>query len=238
MPRVMRIVIVGGGIVRLTPARFLRLRGIDPVVLERMPAGHLVPRGRWPSTTRCATPAGTSRNASRAAGLVVACGGIMSPVRGMADLESRITRVEDAYVDFISPSAFSRSIHMTYLSGGDQVGIPDRPQGSAGGHGIARIDEEAAKAPGLEAFERSWARLMPEAEPALGGLTSMDQVRYWEPRVLRVPEWWGPGVVLIGDASRFFGPETGVGAGLGLGDAHNPGDPDAACRACCMWRSR
>jgi 2-polyprenyl-6-methoxyphenol hydroxylase-like FAD-dependent oxidoreductase len=27
-------------------------------------------------------------------------------------------------------------------------------------------------------------------------------------------------VVLIGDAAHFFGPETGVGAGLGLGDAH------------------
>ena len=41
----MDIVICGGGMVGLTLARLLRLRGEEPIVLERMPAGAFVPRG-------------------------------------------------------------------------------------------------------------------------------------------------------------------------------------------------
>ena len=41
----MKIVIVGGGIVGLTLARLLRLRGFEPVVIERMPAEAYIPRG-------------------------------------------------------------------------------------------------------------------------------------------------------------------------------------------------
>ena len=37
--------IVGGGMVGMTLSRLLRLRGAEPVVLERMPAGHYIPRG-------------------------------------------------------------------------------------------------------------------------------------------------------------------------------------------------
>jgi 2-polyprenyl-6-methoxyphenol hydroxylase-like FAD-dependent oxidoreductase len=305
----MKIVISGGGIVGLTLARFLRLRGFDPVVLERMPAGRYVPRGfmlgyqgfpllqeigiyeeireaGWDIAPRpdgnpvaiCVdvgkviaalgrdvpvaheesvvelvregdrvvgvVTEGPAGRANVPADLVVACDGIGSPVRTMAGLEARFIPVEDAYLNFMSPAVIDRSFHMIYLSDGGQVGLLGWPQGSAGWRSIDRMGEEAALAPGLEALKRSWARLMPEAEPALAGLTSMSQVRYGEPSVLRVPQWWTPGVVLIGDASHFFGPETGVGAGLGLGDAHalaeavrqNPDDPDAACRHYAMWR--
>jgi 2-polyprenyl-6-methoxyphenol hydroxylase-like FAD-dependent oxidoreductase len=69
-------------------------------------------------------------------------------------------------------------------------------------------------------------------------------VRYSEPQVLRCPVWWTQGVVLIGDAAHFFGPETGASAGLGLGDAQalaeairqNPDSADDACRSYVMWR--
>ncbi len=41
----MRVVIAGGGIVGLALAALLRRRGVDPVVIERMPAGVYVRRG-------------------------------------------------------------------------------------------------------------------------------------------------------------------------------------------------
>ena len=41
----MNIVISGGGMVGMTLARLLRLRGFSPVVIERMPEGHYMPRG-------------------------------------------------------------------------------------------------------------------------------------------------------------------------------------------------
>jgi 2-polyprenyl-6-methoxyphenol hydroxylase-like FAD-dependent oxidoreductase len=76
-------------------------------------------------------------------------------------------------------------------------------------------------------------------------VTSADQLLYQEPAVLRAARWWSPGVVLIGDAAHFFGPETGVGAALGLGDAHalaqalagHRDDPDGACAAYEAWRA-
>lgn len=99
-------------------------------------------------------------------------------------------------------------------------------------------------APGIEAFRRAFARLLPPAEPSLAGLTSMDQLSYREPFGLRCPRWWVPGVVVIGDAAHFVGPEAGLGAGLGLGDTHalaisvarNPEDPDTACADYETWR--
>ena len=41
----MKIVIVGGGMVGMTLAHLLRRRGVEPTVLERAPAGHYIPRG-------------------------------------------------------------------------------------------------------------------------------------------------------------------------------------------------
>jgi 2-polyprenyl-6-methoxyphenol hydroxylase-like FAD-dependent oxidoreductase len=73
----------------------------------------------------------------------------------------------------------------------------------------------------------------------------LDQIRYSEPQLLSCERWWIPGLVIIGDAAHFFGPETGVSSGIGLGDAHalaeavrqNPDDPDAACRSYELWRA-
>jgi 2-polyprenyl-6-methoxyphenol hydroxylase-like FAD-dependent oxidoreductase len=73
----------------------------------------------------------------------------------------------------------------------------------------------------------------------------MDQVRYNEPALLSCQEWWKPGVLLIGDSAHFFGPETGVSSGIGLGDAHAlaeairqfPNDSDAACQNFITWRT-
>lgn len=179
------------------------------------------------------------------ADLVVACDGVRSPVRAMAGLEAEVSSLADATLTFMSPAVIDRSFSMRYLSDGGQMGLLGWPEGSAGWRTIDRVGREAALAPGVEAFRESFARLMPEAAEAVAGVTSTDQLLYQEPAVLRAARWWTPGVVLIGDAAHFFGPETGVGAALGLGDAHalaeaiarHPSDPDAACAAYEGWRA-
>jgi 2-polyprenyl-6-methoxyphenol hydroxylase-like FAD-dependent oxidoreductase len=179
------------------------------------------------------------------ADLVVACDGVGSRVRAMAGLEAEVSSLADATLTFMSPSVIDRSFSMRYLSDGGQMGLLGWPEGSAGWRTIDRVGREAALAPGVAAFRASFARLMPEAAPALEGVTSTDQLLYQEPAVLRAATWWTPGVVLIGDAAHFFGPETGVGAALGLGDAQalavaiagNPDDPDAACATYEAWRA-
>jgi 2-polyprenyl-6-methoxyphenol hydroxylase-like FAD-dependent oxidoreductase len=179
------------------------------------------------------------------AGLVVACDGMGSPVRALAGLEAEVSALADATLTFMSPTVIDRSFGMRYLSDGGQMGLMGWPEGSAGWRTIDRVGREAALAPGVEAFRASFARLMPEAALALEGVTSVDQLLYQEPAVLRADRWWTPGVVLIGDSAHFFGPETGVGAALGIGDAAalaqaiatHPGDPDAACATYEAWRA-
>jgi 2-polyprenyl-6-methoxyphenol hydroxylase-like FAD-dependent oxidoreductase len=178
-----------------------------------------------------------------AADLVVACDGVRSPVRDMAGIAAVLTPDDGGHLSFMSPTVIDRPFAMAYQSNGRQVGLLGWPQGSAGWWDIERIGREAALAPGLEAFRRSFARLLPPAAAALEGLTSMDQVAYREVTEVRCPVWWRPGVVVIGDAAHFLGPEAGIGAGMGLADAlaladaiaAHPDDPDEACRHYERW---
>lgn len=175
--------------------------------------------------------------------LVVACDGVRSPVREMAGLRADLTPAEGGHISFMSPAVIDRPFAMAYQWDGRQVGLLGWPTGSAGWWDIDRVGREAAMAPGLDAFRRAFARLLPPAEPALAALTSMDQVLYREVTEVRCPEWWRPGVVVIGDAAHFLGPEAGIGAGMGLADAlalsraiaAHPDDPDDGCREYVRW---
>jgi 2-polyprenyl-6-methoxyphenol hydroxylase-like FAD-dependent oxidoreductase len=307
----MRIVIVGGGMVGMTLARLLRLRGVEPVVLERMPAGHYVPRGYMlgfqgyepldevgvydevraagrPIAPRPDQPPvavavrfgaliealardlpivnehtvvellrdGDGRVAGVVAegpegrvtfesDLVVACDGTRSPVRDMAGIEPQVDPLPEAELGFMCPAVADTSFAMEYLSDGGHIGMLSWNEGSAGWRSVEKVGAEAALAPGIESIKEMWARLLPAAESAVAGLTSIEQVRYSEPALLTCQRWWVPGVVVIGDAAHFFGPETGVSSGIGLGDAHalaqavvtNPDDADVACRSYELWRT-
>ncbi|MFP5451577.1 MAG: FAD-dependent monooxygenase [Thermoleophilia bacterium] len=179
-----------------------------------------------------------------AADLVVACDGLRSPVRTMAGIEPESRLADGAHLSWLSPVVIDRSFAMHYQADGRQVGLLGWPEGSAGWWDIERCGEAGMKAPGLERFKAAFAALLPPAAPALEGLTSVDDLVYRELTILRCEEWWRPGVVVIGDAAHFLGPEAGIGAGLGLGDAHalaeaiaaNRDDPDAACADYERWR--
>jgi 2-polyprenyl-6-methoxyphenol hydroxylase-like FAD-dependent oxidoreductase len=305
-----RIVIVGGGMVGMTFAHLLRRRGVEPVVLERMPAGHYIPRGYMlgfqgyesleeigvydevrdagrPIAPRPDQPPvavavrfgaliealqrdlpmvnettvtdllrdgdgrvvgvsaqGPDGAVTYEADLVVACDGMNSPTRKMAGLEAEYDALPEASLGFMSPSIADTSFAMAYMSDGGHIGMLSWHQGSAGWRSIERVGAEAALAPGLDAIKEMWVRLLPASESAIEGVTSLDQVRYSELSLLRCPRWWVPGVVIIGDSAHFFGPETGISSGIGLGDAHAlaqaivqyPDDPDAACATYETWR--
>ena len=179
------------------------------------------------------------------ADLVVACDGMHSPTREMAGLESKLEPLPEASLNFMTKEPGGVSFAMRYLSDGGHIGCLGWPEGSAGWRSMEKVGAEAAVAPGVEAIKEMWGKLLPEAEKALSGLTSIDQVRYSEPALLTCPEWWKPGFLLIGDSAHFFGPETGASSGIGMGDAHalaeairqHPRDSDAACQSFITWRS-
>ncbi len=177
------------------------------------------------------------------ADLVVACDGLGSPVREMAGIVADVRPTESGHLSFMTDRVIDRSFAMRYLSDGQQIGLMGWPQGSGGWWDVSRCGREAALAPGIDAFRDAFGNLLPEAVPALDALTSVDQLIYREPVEVRCPEWWVPGVVVIGDAAHFLGPEAGLGAGLGLSDAlalatsilRNPDDPDATCADYVKW---
>ncbi len=78
---------------------------------------------------------------------------------------------------------------------------------------------EDAKAPGLDAYKRAFAGLLPAAAPALEGVRRDEDWFYREATEVRCARWWTPGAVLIGEAAHAINPETGIGSGLGMGDA-------------------
>jgi 2-polyprenyl-6-methoxyphenol hydroxylase-like FAD-dependent oxidoreductase len=305
----MNIVISGGGMVGMTLAHLLRLRGFSPVVIERNREGEYMPRGYMlgfqgyepleevgiyeevraagrPIAPRPDQPpvavavrfgaliealardlpvvyehtvVDLVRDGDRVVGvvvegpdgrttldsdLVVACDGVMSPTRALAGLEATVDALADGTLTWMSPQPTELTFKMNYLSDGGHIGMLSWAEGSAGWRTIEKVGVEAAKAPGLDAIKRMWIELMPEAEEGVMALTSLDQVRYGEPRLLSCERWWIPGLVIIGDAAHFFGPETGVSSGIGLGDAHalaqailqHPDDADAGCRSYELWR--
>ncbi len=179
-----------------------------------------------------------------ASDLVVACDGIRSLVRGMAGLRADFAPMAEGKLEWMSPVPTPGSFAMSYLSNGGHIGLLSWPEGSFGWRTTERLGKEAALAPGLDALIASWASLLPAAADGVRALASVDQLHYSEPELLSCPDWWAPGVVAIGDAAHFFGPETGASAGIGVGDAQAlaqaiatfPDDADAACAAYTAWR--
>ncbi len=177
--------------------------------------------------------------------LVVACDGIRSRVRGMAGLAAEFAPMAEGKIEWMSPAPCEESFAMAYFSNGGHIGMLSWPEGSFGWRTTERVGREAALAPGLDALTASWSALLPAAAAGIAALTSTDEVHYDEPELLSCPDWWAPGVVLIGDAAHFFGPETGASAGIGVGDAQAlaqaiamiPDDPDGACSAYEAWRA-
>lgn len=306
----MKIVLSGGGMVGLILARMLRMRGFEPIVIERMKPGEFIPRGYmmgfqghqvfeemglmerirdlgWPiapnedgsSVAVCVAVGhvlgmlqdglpveyghsvvdlirddtgriagvvveGPEGRREIASDLVVACDGMNSPVREMAGLEAEFTPLAEAELGFMCPGAGGTSFHMRYLADGGHIGTLGWPEGSGGWRSCEKVGREAALAPGLDAIKEMWSRLLPESAEGVANLTSLDQVRYSEPSLLRCPRWWVPGLILIGDSAHFFGPETGVSSGVGMQDAQalaeavrqNPKNPDAVCAQFEVWR--
>ncbi len=307
----MRVVIAGGGLVGLTLAALLRRRGLEPYVVERMPAGVYVKRGFMLGHQAYDAMAelgalGVIRAAGRAIGatsdggsaataievgrvlaavgegvavlhehtvvglertpdgrivgaavegpggariipsdVVVACDGIRSGVREMAGLVAEFAPLEEGKIEWMSPVPTPESFAMAYLSNGAHIGMLSWPEGSFGWRTMDRLGREAAVAPGIGAFADAWSRLLPASADGVRALTSTDQLLYTEPELLSCPRWWAPGLAVIGDAAHFFGPETGVSAGIGVADAlalaqaiaTHQDDADAACAAYEAWRA-
>ena len=84
---------------------------------------------------------------------------------------------------------------------------------------IAKGSIEQIHRNGLHAFRDNVARLAPFASERVGELQTWDDVKLLTVRVDRLPLWYRPGLLCIGDAAHAMSPVGGVGINLAIQDA-------------------
>jgi len=84
---------------------------------------------------------------------------------------------------------------------------------------IAKGQSDVIHGAGLEAFRRSIGEIVPYTRERLGALASWDDVKLLTVTVDRLPRWYRPGLLCIGDAAHAMSPIGGVGINLAIQDA-------------------
>ncbi|HEX4679927.1 MAG TPA: FAD-dependent monooxygenase, partial [Gaiellaceae bacterium] len=87
------------------------------------------------------------------------------------------------------------------------------------GYQIRKGNDAALRAEGIEAFHRRIARLAPEFADSIGDVRSWGDVKLLAVRLDRMPRWFEPGLLCIGDAAHAMSPIGGVGINLAIQDA-------------------
>ena len=78
---------------------------------------------------------------------------------------------------------------------------------------------EQLQARGLPAFSGGVAQLAPFVADRVGELQNWDNIKLLTVRVNRLPQWYRPGLLCIGDAAHAMSPVGGVGINLAIQDA-------------------
>jgi len=75
------------------------------------------------------------------------------------------------------------------------------------------------RAAGVEGFRAKIAAMFPEFAGVLDDVTDMDEVKFLDVRLNRLPTWYVDGMLCIGDAAHAMSPAGGVGINLAIQDA-------------------
>jgi 2-polyprenyl-6-methoxyphenol hydroxylase-like FAD-dependent oxidoreductase len=78
---------------------------------------------------------------------------------------------------------------------------------------------DEVRARGLAALGAEIAKLAPFVADRLGELKDWDDIKLLTVAVDRLPTWWRPGLICIGDAAHAMSPIGGVGVNLAVQDA-------------------
>ena len=84
---------------------------------------------------------------------------------------------------------------------------------------VPKGDNEKLRAKPIESFREDVAGVAPLIKDRLDVLASWDDVKFLEVKMNRLPTWYKPGLLLIGDAAHAMSPVGGVGINLAVQDA-------------------
>jgi 2-polyprenyl-6-methoxyphenol hydroxylase-like FAD-dependent oxidoreductase len=152
--------------------------------------------------------------------VTVACDGRTSAVRAASGLGVREFGVPMDVWWFRLPrrEADLPGLHVRTGEGALLVMI-DRGSYFQVGYQIRKGSDARVRAEGLEAFQRRVAALAPELADRVGAVSSWDDVKLLAVRLDRMPRWFRPGLLCIGDAAHAMSPVGGVGINLAIQDA-------------------
>jgi 2-polyprenyl-6-methoxyphenol hydroxylase-like FAD-dependent oxidoreductase len=154
------------------------------------------------------------------AAVTVACDGRDSVVRAASGLRAREFGVPMDIWWFRLPRGDTELQGLNVRMGDDAVlVIIDRGSYFQVGYQIRKGSDARLRAEGLEAFHTRIAALAPEFAGGIGAVRSWDDVKLLTVRLNRLPRWFDPGLLCIGDAAHAMSPIGGVGINLAIQDA-------------------
>jgi 2-polyprenyl-6-methoxyphenol hydroxylase-like FAD-dependent oxidoreductase len=160
------------------------------------------------------------RHEEMRAGVTVACDGRTSAVRAASGLRVREFGVPLDVWWFRLPRRELDPHGFTLRVGhGALLAVIDRGSYFQVGYQIRKGADARLRADGIEAFHRRIAALAPEFADRLDAVRSWDDVKLLAVRLDRLPRWFTPGLLCIGDAAHAMSPVGGVGINLAIQDA-------------------
>jgi 2-polyprenyl-6-methoxyphenol hydroxylase-like FAD-dependent oxidoreductase len=154
------------------------------------------------------------------AAVTVACDGRTSAVRAASGLRVREFGVPMDVWWFRVPRREGDCEGFNLKVGHDSVLVMiDRGSYFQVGYQIPKGSDARMRAEGIEAFQRRIASLAPELAESIGALGGWDDVKLLAVRLQRMPRWFSPGLLCIGDAAHAMSPVGGVGINLAIQDA-------------------
>jgi 2-polyprenyl-6-methoxyphenol hydroxylase-like FAD-dependent oxidoreductase len=153
--------------------------------------------------------------------LVVGADGRFSKVRQLAGMEliGEPEPYDVLWLRLPRSSADPERAHGVYPSTDGIVAVMARGTDWQVGYGFPRGTYQRVRAAGLDALRRSIAACAPFLADRVHRLQSWQQTSLLQVSVGRVPRWYRPGLLLIGDAAHVMSPVGGVGINYAIQDA-------------------
>jgi len=152
--------------------------------------------------------------------LTVACDGRTSVLRESSGLEAEELGVPIDVLWFALPKPEpTPPTTLGYMTGSGAVVTLERSGGYQGGMIIPKGGFDALHKRGLEAFRTAVTSIAPVLDTVITSIDSWDQVKLLTVQLNRLPRWYRPGFICIGDAAHAMSPVMGVGINYALQDA-------------------
>jgi 2-polyprenyl-6-methoxyphenol hydroxylase-like FAD-dependent oxidoreductase len=152
--------------------------------------------------------------------LVVAADGRSSTVRHALGLQPREAPVDTDVLWFRVPRP-ERPVPDT-LAWANRAGLAitiPRPGYLQCALLVAKGSLDSLREAGIEAFRDRVARVVPRLAEVVDRIESFDDVKHLNVQIDRLPRWWRPGALCIGDAAHAMSPIFGVGINYAVQDA-------------------